>query len=258
MKSSGGSGCAYVNGKQETARRAGQAAAGKLAQRAWVPHPSAKWDMGCNDPLMVQPGAGKRRGRAGGCGGGAGGDMSTNISNLVRQAASPGPRPCGSAPISAKLTRCWQSVFQDEARSDRTCDSSAGRDFLGLARARRRADRPVACLPAGSACAGGAGGRPAAPAAAALDGERRDAADRTFVARADRAGPAGGLPSEDRQRCSEAELRCRVAVASTLFAGLELARNGALTLEQDADWTPIRVSRRERDVSGVSAATPLA
>jgi segregation and condensation protein A len=44
-------------------------------------------------------------------------------------------------------------------------------------------------------------------------------------------------------------LRCRVAVASTLFAGLELARNGALTLDQDADWVPIQVFRRQRDAS---------
>ena len=39
-------------------------------------------------------------------------------------------------------------------------------------------------------------------------------------------------------------LRCRVAVATTLFAGLELARDGAVVLDQDADWRPIRVSRR--------------
>ncbi|HEY3848479.1 MAG TPA: hypothetical protein VGL95_15335 [Acetobacteraceae bacterium] len=32
-------------------------------------------------------------------------------------------------------------------------------------------------------------------------------------------------------------LRCRAAVASTLVAGLELARDGALTLAQDAAWT---------------------
>jgi segregation and condensation protein A len=36
-------------------------------------------------------------------------------------------------------------------------------------------------------------------------------------------------------------LRCRAAVASTLVAGLELARDGALTLAQDATWAPIRV-----------------
>ena len=40
-------------------------------------------------------------------------------------------------------------------------------------------------------------------------------------------------------------LRCRAAVASTLVAGLELARDGALTLDQGAAWAPIRVSRRD-------------
>lgn len=38
-------------------------------------------------------------------------------------------------------------------------------------------------------------------------------------------------------------LRCRAAVASTLVAGLELARDGVLALAQDAAWMPIRVSR---------------
>jgi segregation and condensation protein A len=40
-------------------------------------------------------------------------------------------------------------------------------------------------------------------------------------------------------------LRCRAAVASTLVAGLELARDGALALEQDATWMPIRVRQRD-------------
>jgi segregation and condensation protein A len=38
-------------------------------------------------------------------------------------------------------------------------------------------------------------------------------------------------------------LRCRAAVASTLVAGLELARGGALTLAQDSAWADIRISR---------------
>jgi segregation and condensation protein A len=40
-------------------------------------------------------------------------------------------------------------------------------------------------------------------------------------------------------------LRCRVAVSSTLVAGLELARAGALALDQHAPWTPIRVQHRD-------------
>ena len=39
-------------------------------------------------------------------------------------------------------------------------------------------------------------------------------------------------------------LRCRAAVSSTLIAGLEHARDGALVLDQDADWMPIRITRR--------------
>ena len=39
-------------------------------------------------------------------------------------------------------------------------------------------------------------------------------------------------------------LRCRVAVATTLLAGLELARDGTVWLDQAADWMPIHVTRR--------------
>ena len=48
-------------------------------------------------------------------------------------------------------------------------------------------------------------------------------------------------------------LRCRAAVASTLVAGLELARDGALTLAQDVAWAPIRVDPPAR-----GAADPIA
>ena len=42
-------------------------------------------------------------------------------------------------------------------------------------------------------------------------------------------------------------LRCRAAVSSTLIAGLERARDGALTLDQAAAWTPILVRRVNHD-----------
>ena len=42
------------------------------------------------------------------------------------------------------------------------------------------------------------------------------------------------------------ELRCRAAVASTLVAGLELARTGSLTLSQHDAWTPLEVGRGAR------------
>ena len=47
-------------------------------------------------------------------------------------------------------------------------------------------------------------------------------------------------------------LRCRAAMASTLIAGLERARDGALVLDQDADWMPIRITRRA-NLSSVAA-----
>jgi hypothetical protein len=53
-------------------------------------------------------------------------------------------------------------------------------------------------------------------------------------------------------------LRCRAAVASTLIAGLEQARDGALVLDQAADWMPIRVTRRAPDGSAVGDPTPPA
>ena len=40
-------------------------------------------------------------------------------------------------------------------------------------------------------------------------------------------------------------LRRRVAISSTLVAGLELARAGSLALDQDMPWTPIRVQHRD-------------
>ena len=40
---------------------------------------------------------------------------------------------------------------------------------------------------------------------------------------------------------SDREIRCRAAVASTLVAGLELARSGEVSLGQEADWGEISV-----------------
>jgi segregation and condensation protein A len=47
-------------------------------------------------------------------------------------------------------------------------------------------------------------------------------------------------------------LRCRAAVASTLVAGLELARNGAVALDQAAAWTEIRISGWEDRAAGAT------
>ena len=51
------------------------------------------------------------------------------------------------------------------------------------------------------------------------------------------------LPSIDGGDPGRA-LRCSAAVASTLVAGLELARDSAVVLDQDAVWTEIRISGR--------------
>jgi segregation and condensation protein A len=57
-------------------------------------------------------------------------------------------------------------------------------------------------------------------------------------------GPlAAFLPAIDGDGPGRA-LRYRAAVASTLVAGLELARDGTLALEQAAAWTPIQVRHR--------------
>jgi hypothetical protein len=45
-------------------------------------------------------------------------------------------------------------------------------------------------------------------------------------------------------------LRHRAALASTLIAGLELARDGTLGPEQAADWTPIHVTRHGNGDAG--------
>ena len=51
------------------------------------------------------------------------------------------------------------------------------------------------------------------------------------------------LPTIPRDAPQRAR-RCRVAVATTLLAGLELARDGTVWLDQAADWMPIQVTGR--------------
>ena len=43
----------------------------------------------------------------------------------------------------------------------------------------------------------------------------------------------------------DSAVRARAALSSTLIAGLELARDGVLALEQGAAWTPVRVRRHD-------------
>jgi segregation and condensation protein A len=53
---------------------------------------------------------------------------------------------------------------------------------------------------------------------------------------------------------TQRDLRCRAAVASTLLAGLELARTGDLTLEQDEPWTQIHVQQPAAAEAGADQA----
>ncbi len=61
-----------------------------------------------------------------------------------------------------------------------------------------------------------------------------------------------GLPAAVPERAR----RCREAVASTFGAGLEMARAGDLTLDQEAAWAPIQVRRGQHprsDTGGLAA-----
>ena len=51
----------------------------------------------------------------------------------------------------------------------------------------------------------------------------------------------------------EQELRCRVAVAGTVLAGFEFARQGRVQVQQQALWASIHFSRRETRVGEVGA-----
>ena len=64
--------------------------------------------------------------------------------------------------------------------------------------------------------------------------------------------PKVGGAEPGRRLCS------RVAVSSTLVAGLELARAGTLALDQDLPWTPIRVQHRDDHHGGLGDSGSLA
>ncbi len=59
--------------------------------------------------------------------------------------------------------------------------------------------------------------------------------------------PRIGTKAPDRER------RCRAAVASTLLAGLELARQGDVALDQEVPWASIAVHSREKTVADQEA-----
>jgi segregation and condensation protein A len=56
------------------------------------------------------------------------------------------------------------------------------------------------------------------------------------------------------QLAPDHDLRCRAALASTLVAGLELARSGALVLVQSEPGQPVRFCRAAADEQETAAA----
>jgi segregation and condensation protein A len=77
------------------------------------------------------------------------------------------------------------------------------------------------------------------------------------------AGRAGAAPLSDflpplADTAPHRALRHRAALASTLVAGLELAREELLTLEQDAPWATIQVIGRPAHLATAAAAGPAA
>ena len=61
---------------------------------------------------------------------------------------------------------------------------------------------------------------------------------------------AAFLPKIAEAELGHRTLHCRAAVAAAFVAGLELTRDGALAMDQDAPWQPIQVHRRD-DGSGL-------
>ena len=55
--------------------------------------------------------------------------------------------------------------------------------------------------------------------------------------------PLAGFLPEVPIDAPQRELRCRVAVAGTFLAGLELTREGSISLQQETVWATIQVSR---------------
>jgi segregation and condensation protein A len=77
------------------------------------------------------------------------------------------------------------------------------------------------------------------------------------------AGREGATPLSDflpplADTAPHRALRHRAALASTLVAGLELAREALLTLEQDAPWATIQVTGRTTHPATAAAAGPAA
>jgi chromatin segregation and condensation protein Rec8/ScpA/Scc1 (kleisin family) len=80
-----------------------------------------------------------------------------------------------------------------------------------------------------------------APRRAALASQRRVLAVGELLPTLPLGSPITAYLPSIAADCPDRRQQCRVAVASTLLASLELARNGALTLEQPGASMPVEV-----------------
>ncbi len=55
----------------------------------------------------------------------------------------------------------------------------------------------------------------------------------------------------------ERELRCRVAVAGTFLAGLELTRDGSIAVQQNTSWEAIQIRRGQEATSSQAPGAPV-
>ena len=183
-------------------------------------------------------------------------------SRLLLPADAPGGacrrgRGRGAAPAAARA--------RPDARSRRLAGAAAATRTRGVRPGHATSERrpavpaisPSCCAPAWSRCACRRRRRPRF-----ARGRRRLWQVTDAIARMQRlldVLPDGSplsdfLPAPDGAEPDRA-LRPRAAVASTLVAGLELARTGTLALDQDAAWTAIRVGRRH-DHRDAATAVP--
>ena len=166
-------------------------------------------------------------------------------------------------PPDARLARAavaeaeaLRQLLLDRARMRAAADWLERRTQLGqetfrrgqpeLSAAGRQVTSPNCCGPACRCCRSRKTrrrpcGRGQPPMWTASDALRQFA--RLLPERAEGCPLAAFLPTIPRDAPGRA-LRCRVAVATTLLAGLELARDGTVWLDQAADWMPIQVTGR--------------
>ena len=128
--------------------------------------------------------------------------------------------------------------LRDDDQSDSPATAANGAEDVPPCRG-RRPHRPAAGLPGGAAPAAARRSLSAA-AAAVLERGRRRPIHRLLQKRSENRELQVFLPKIAEAGSGRA-LHCRAAVAATFVAGLELACDGALTLQQDTAWQQVQV-----------------